>query len=298
MKAVLHKFAILGTTSLATLSLACGRDTMQPSTLVPARLTLNRTVSAAALASLVLDSTPGRPASIRREFVDSLTVTVTGVEVHLRHFGRDSLGEPRDSLDRDDSLPPRLDSLRPPPDSLWPPPDSLRPPTGWPGRDGDSVEGGRGWGPGGPGSEGDRDDWGRRPMGCDSCPGTFALNVVSGAHIDLLHLPEEGQPGLVVASGSLPPGDYDRARLLVTDGVIWLNTPIVTPQGDTLPANTAIPVTFPSGELRVDVDFTVPEGGGDVPLVFDQDESFAHIVITGDGKVIMTPVMWCRRGRR
>ena len=289
MNILLRRFAVLGSATVAALSLACGSDTMRPSTMVPATLTLHRTVSGAALSALVLDDRPDRPDSMRPAFVrpesvDSLTVTVTGVEVHLRQFGRDSLGERRDSLDDDDSLPP---------------------PTGTGmGRDGgddnDSAEAdsgrGRGpFGPGGPGSEGG-DDWehGR----CDSCPGTFTLNVVSGAHIDLLHLPLEGQPGLVVGSGSLPPGTYDRARLLVTDGVIWLNTPIVTPQGDTLPANTAIPVTFPSGELRVDVDFTVPDGGGDVPLVFDEDQSFAHIVITGDGKVILTPVMWCREGRR
>jgi len=286
MNVVLRRFAVFGSATVAALSLACGRDTMQPSTMVPATVTLHRTASTttAALSALVLDGGPdrpdsGRPAFIRPEFVDSLTVTVTGVQVHLRHFGRDSL-ERRDSLDE----------------------DSLPPPMGGMGRDGgddsDSAEAdsGPGHGPGGPGREGG-DDWERHRDGCDSCPGTFTLNVVSGAHIDLLHLPLEGQPGLVVGSGSLPPGDYDRARLLVTDGVIWLNTPVVTPQGDTLQANTAIPVVFPSGELRVDVDFTVPDGGGDVPLVFDQDRSFAHIVIIGDGKVIMTPVMWCREGR-
>jgi hypothetical protein len=267
MKPVLRSISVLGAASLTAFLAACGRDAVQPSAMVPATLTLHRSVQAAALASLVMDndSTPGRPAPVPAALVDSLTVTITGVRVHLRRAMHDSLEGP-DSLD-DDSIRPMGD-----------------------GGDGDR---GRQGGMGGR----DGDDDGNRPMEGDSGQGEFTLNVTSGAHIDLIHLPAENEPGLVVASGSLPPGTYDRARLQVTDGVIWLNTPVVTPQGDTLPANTPIPVVFPSGSIHLDVEFTVPEGGGDVPVIFDEDESLAHILITGNGTVIMTPVLRCGRGR-
>ncbi len=124
----------------------------------------------------------------------------------------------------------------------------------------------------------------------------IVLQVVGGGRIDLMRLPVEGSQGITVAAGDAPPGEYERVRLVIASGEIWLNTTIVTPQGDTLLANTAIRVFFPSGGIMVAVEFAVPEGGGDIPLVFDAAETFAHVLVTGDGRVIVTPVMRHRHG--
>jgi hypothetical protein len=158
---------------------------------------------------------------------------------------------------------------------------------GWPGRDsaagrGDSLR--------------HRGDSARHRGGAFDHDAWISLQVVSGGRVDLLNLPTEDAQGIVLATGDVPPGDYHLVRLVIASGEIWLNTELVTPHGDTLPANTAIPVFFPSGGVMILTDFTVPEGGGDVALVFDADETFAHVVITGDGRVMVTPVLHHRPG--
>jgi len=273
-----HRNALVfGAFALAAGAAACsGADATGADASAPVTLTLQRATSAGLqVASLSFDGGPaGRPAVLDTALVDSIIVTVEAVQLApARH---DSLGP---GMNPDHRRPgmgggpghpgrPPHDSLRPPHDSLRPPHDSLWPPH-------DSLMGGSARGP--------RFDW-------------YTLTVVSGGRIDLMHLPTETDVALVLATGDVPPGDYQRVRLVVSEGYIWLNTEIVTPQGDTLPANTAIPVVFPTGGIMVAVEFTVPEGGGDIPLVFDAAETFAHVLVTGDGRVIVTPVMRHRHG--
>jgi hypothetical protein len=119
----------------------------------------------------------------------------------------------------------------------------------------------------------------------------LTLNVVSGGHVDLLHLPVAGQAGVVVASGTVPAGEYRGVGLLIDNGTIWLNAPVVTPSGDTLKAGVAIPVEFPPMGVMVPADVTVPDSGGDFAIVFDVSQSFHAAVVTPQGKVILAPVM-------
>jgi hypothetical protein len=123
----------------------------------------------------------------------------------------------------------------------------------------------------------------------------YELDVVSGGRIDLMHLPVEGEPGIVLASGSIPAGDYWHVRLVVESAEIWLNTEVTAGDGTVLPANTAIPVVVPSGALHAPVSFTVPEGAAEVNLVFRTSETLSAIVVTENGRVIVTPGMRHRR---
>src|SRR5207237_2177153 len=108
---------------------------------------------------------------------------------------------------------------------------------------GDSISGfhpgerpdgdGRG-GPGGPMGPRGGDDCGPRPEGPrhhpdrpdslvppDSGWGSearqwYSLDVVGSGHLNLLALPTDTTTGLVLASGTLPVGDYGAARLIVS----------------------------------------------------------------------------------
>jgi hypothetical protein len=55
-------------------------------------------------------------------------------------------------------------------------------------------------------------------------------------------------------------------------------------------------VIFPSADstgavLKTDDPFVVPAAGDTVALYFDRDDTVRHIIITGDGKIIVPP-MW------
>jgi hypothetical protein len=137
--------------------------------------------------------------------------------------------------------------------------------------------------------------------------GWIQLDVTDGGHVDLTHLPDTSgtgtnapggvvPPGIAVATGTLPAGTYRHVRLFVTNPMIYFDTTLVTPAGDTLQANLGYAVTIPCADstgaaIRTDDPFVVPDGGGTVQLYFDRDDTVRHIIITGDGKIIVPPVI-------
>jgi hypothetical protein len=127
-------------------------------------------------------------------------------------------------------------------------------------------------------------------------PRWILLDVVSGGHVDLMHLPTDTADGIVVAAGDVPAGEYHGVRLVISDGAIYLKTDIVTPAGDTLQAGTAIPVRFLNAGIMIRAEVTVPEGGGDFPIVFDAETTIGNAIVTPQGDVIITPRM--RHGHR
>ncbi len=123
-----------------------------------------------------------------------------------------------------------------------------------------------------------------------------SLDVTGGGHLNLLKLPDSASAGITFASGTLPAGTYKHVRLFVTDAMIFLKNQIVTPAGDTLKAGVGIPVIIPSRDstgaaVKTDERFTVPSGGGTIKLFFDGDDTIRHIIVTGDGKIIVPPVI-------
>jgi Domain of unknown function (DUF4382) len=136
----------------------------------------------------------------------------------------------------------------------------------------------------------DGDDWEQTEWGWTS------LDIVGSGVLDLVHLPDSTTAGLTVASGTLPPGTYRHVRLFVTTPMIYFDSTFVTPAGDTLKGGVGYPVVIPSADstgaaIRTDESFTVPTGGGNVSLYFDRDDTVRHIVITGNGTIIVPPVM-------
>jgi len=259
------------------LAAAACSETTRVSGSAPATLSLTQTASSASLVSLVASDSgfPGPPGVIRREWVDSLIVYVGGVALHPRFFGPDSLrADSGRSFAWDDSL------------------GGLRGPFGPGGPFGMGRPGGhRGpggmEGPGGPG----------RPMPPDSLRPYHIwdeLAVVSGGRVDLLHLPLEGSAGIVVATGSITPGEYRGVRLLLDSAFIVLNTAVVSPSGDTIPAGVVRVTGLPPMGVMIPVTVTVPESGGDIAIVFDNAQTFAAALVNPRNEVVLLPAM--RRG--
>ncbi len=124
----------------------------------------------------------------------------------------------------------------------------------------------------------------------------ISLDVTAGGHLNLLDLPDSAKDGLTVAVGTLPAGKYRHVRLFATDATIFLKNQIVTPTGDTLKAGVGLPVKIPSADstgavIKTDERFTVTNGNSTVQLFFDKDDTIRHIVLTGNGTIIVPPVI-------
>lgn len=123
-----------------------------------------------------------------------------------------------------------------------------------------------------------------------------SLDVVGNGHLNLLKLPDSASAGITIATGTLAPGVYKHVRLFATNPMIFFNAPIITSAGDTLKPGIGYPVTIPSADstgaaIKTNERFTVPSGGGNVSLFFDADDTIRHVVLTGDGKIVVPPVI-------
>jgi hypothetical protein len=126
--------------------------------------------------------------------------------------------------------------------------------------------------------------------------GWISLDV-SDVPFDLIALPTTSQPGLVIATGTLPAGSYRKVRLFVSDTAVRFNTTIQIGAAFTFEPNVTYPVRIPSGEqsgIKTDIGFTVSAEGGVVGLVFDEEATLANITATGNGQVILAPVIHAR----
>jgi len=132
-------------------------------------------------------------------------------------------------------------------------------------------------------------DWSEREWGWVQLP-------IDSARLDLIHLPDSASAGIPVATGTLPAGRYRHVRLFIVNPLIYFDSTLVTPAGDTLKGGVGYPVIFPSADstgaiFRTDDPFVVPAAGDTVSLYFDRDDTVRHIIITGDGKIIVPPIM-------
>ena len=122
----------------------------------------------------------------------------------------------------------------------------------------------------------------------------YTLDLVGPGRLDLLHLPTDSANGLVLASGSVPPGDYRHVRLEISDATIWFDTTVTAWNGVTFKPDTGYAVLIPSARqsgLKTDAGLTVPNGGGDVTLIFDADATIRGALVSGSGKIIVVPVI-------
>ena len=129
-----------------------------------------------------------------------------------------------------------------------------------------------------------------RDTDADFAPLKFAADATSRT-CDLLRLQKDNAQD-VLGIGTLDAGHYTQVRLAVAEAKLYLGTPST---GDACgpglipPAGTPIPLTIPSGEVKLNREFDVPEGGTTVmSLDFDGDHS---IIQTGNGSYMMKPVI-------
>ncbi len=110
--------------------------------------------------------------------------------------------------------------------------------------------------------------------------------------IDLLALPPDDEPALVIADGTLPEGDYERIRFLVGSSTIFLNT-LVGVGNASFDPDTEYPVKVPSGAssgLKTDLGFSVVDDS-EVNVLFSSTATFDDVTATGSGNVILSPVL-------
>ena len=128
--------------------------------------------------------------------------------------------------------------------------------------------------------------------------GWIELPVVAPASLDLFALPTTEEGAVTIAAGDLVPGDYGSVRLFIGSAQIWFNAEVTAPgHGGTFAADEPYDVTIPSAShsgIKTDAGFTVPEEGGDIALTFDADATVQHVNLTGNGKIMMPPVIKVR----
>ena len=124
----------------------------------------------------------------------------------------------------------------------------------------------------------------------DFTPLKFSPDAASRT-CDLLRLQKDNAQD-VLGIGTLDAGHYTQVRLAVAEAKLYLGAPST---GDACgpglipPAGTPNSLTIPSGEVKLNREFDVPEGGAtEMSLDFDGDHS---IIQTGNGSYMMKPVV-------
>jgi hypothetical protein len=289
--------AVLTAAAFAGALAGCGADLDSADT-VGATFALSQ-ASTSALGASILGVSPGDDSvrfggqRIRLSAIDSLVVIVTRVDVL-----------PDSEIHR--CHPPVGDSVHGfrPGDNI----DGPRPPAE--GGPGGMMGPGRGRGPHGCHPRGPRGphDHPPRPDSLvppDSGWGSmqrhwYSLTVVGSGKLDLLALPTDSTSGLVLASGSLPVGEYGAARLIVSSAKIWFDTTITTSAGFTFQPNTAYDVKLPMRRdsimgIMTNAGFTLSTGGADVVLGFDPNTTIGGAGVNAAGEIVIRPVLKPRR---
>jgi len=124
----------------------------------------------------------------------------------------------------------------------------------------------------------------------DFTPLTFAANATSRT-CDLLRLQKDSAQD-VLGIATLDAGHYTQVRLHVAGASLYVGAPSTGDAcgpGLILPTGTPNPLTIPSGEVKLNREFDVPEGGATtLSLDFDGDHS---IIQTGNDSYMMKPVI-------
>lgn len=120
------------------------------------------------------------------------------------------------------------------------------------------------------------------------------ISLVVDATFDLMALPTTDGSPLVIATGSLDVGNYGDVRLFVASAQIVFKQDVSLGVSFTFTAGEpGYPVDIPSGPetgIKTDAEFTV-EADTDVSLLFSPSATFLNVTGTGDGHVILAPVI-------
>ena len=94
-----------------------------------------------------------------------------------------------------------------------------------------------------------------------------------------------------LGTGTLTSGHYTQIRFVVTKAVVYFENPTVEANGCAVavPAGLHADVTIPSGEIKLNREFEVPDAGATtVTIDFDGEKSVHE---TGSGQYMMSPVI-------
>jgi hypothetical protein len=264
--------------ALAIGATACS-DGAATSDVVPASFALSQASSSSVLDAALLssnDSLHFGGARIMRSNIDSLIVEVTRVEVL-----------PDSEIHR--CHPPVGDSV-----------SGFRP-----GMFGGPGEGGP-MGPRGGCGRGGHPGFGEHPPRPDSlglpdsvraehAQSWYSLDISGSNRLDLMALPTDSSSGLVLATGTLPTGEYGAARLVISSATIWFDTTITTTSGFTFLPNTPYDVTLPNrngvSSIMTNAGFTIADGASTVVLTFDANAAIRGAAVTDSGTIILKPVL-------
>jgi hypothetical protein len=135
-------------------------------------------------------------------------------------------------------------------------------------------------------SEDDADDGAWIPLALVGAEG-------QGVRVDLLQLPTSS--AVTLATAELEAGSYENLRLFVSDATITFREPVTVGRRE-YPANQPLPLFIPSAEQSgiklPQASFTVPaEGGEQVVVQFNAAASVRGINATGEGTVLLNPVL-------
>lgn len=97
----------------------------------------------------------------------------------------------------------------------------------------------------------------------------------------------------ILGTGPLAPGHYTQVRIMVSSATLYFDNAVDGPAcAPTIaaPAGRQAAVDIPSGEVKLNRQFTIAEGGGATTMLvdFDGDQS---IRLTGNGRYMMSPVI-------
>jgi hypothetical protein len=124
-----------------------------------------------------------------------------------------------------------------------------------------------------------------------------SLALETPVELDLMALPTEDESPLVIAAGELAVGTYAMVRFFVTNPTIVLKGSVSIGAAVTIEGGVPYAVTIPSAAqtgIKTDLSFTVSETDGvvaDVGVLFDATTSLGNVILTGNGQVMMSPVL-------
>lgn len=126
-----------------------------------------------------------------------------------------------------------------------------------------------------------------------------ALPLAPAAPLDLMALPTQNDSPIVIASGSVGAGSYGDVRLFVENLEIVFKGDIDLGVGFSFKGGITYQVFLPSGQetgIKTNAEFTVDAEGNTnaVHLLFSPDATFLNVTGTGEGQVILAPVIRSR----
>ncbi len=115
--------------------------------------------------------------------------------------------------------------------------------------------------------------------------------------VDLMALPGQLEAALKVGEASAPAGNYVDARLFTVSATIVFSSNVDLGTGYQYQAGEPYDVEIPSGDqtgIKTDASVTIETDAAGNPvlrLAFDPTATFLNVTGTGDGRVILAPVI-------